>query len=382
MYVDRIFCDRCHYSVSAGEPVTVCPECWSPLTIAYHFDRIKDEFSKKSLLGRKRNIFRYRELLPVADRPLSLGEGWTPVVKSTSLLGNSDFSPYFKLEYVNPTGSFKDRGTAVTVSRAREWEVEKVADDSSGNAGASLAAYAAKAEIDCEIYVPRSTSGEKIEQIKSYGADLHTVPGPRENTAQKIKEDTEDGDIHYASHNLSPYFPEGMKTVSYEISEQFDWDPPEHLVLPVGGGALMVGIYRGFRDLVKLNWIDEVPRLHAVQTESCNPVVEAFRDSRKVTKPVEVRPTVAEGMHVANPDRGREILEAIYESGGRALEVTESEVKEYHHKLAREEGVFAEPTSAVPVAGVKRLNEEVDIKPGERILVPITGFGLKDVRAS
>jgi len=381
MYLECLTCEKCGREISPEIPVTGCPNCEYPLTVNYDHKRIEADLDKEKLSERGWNLFRYRELLPLPPQgePVTLGEGGTSIVESTSLFSNQGIKSYFKLEYSNPTGSFKDRGVAMTVSKAKEWGVERVADDSSGNAGASLAGYSAKAGIDCTIYVPEKASGEKIEQIMSYGARLKTVPGPRENTARKIRKDTKGGSTHYASHNLSPYFSEGMKTVAYEISEQFDWNPPGHVVLPVGGGALLVGIYRGFQDLAQLNWIEEIPRLHGVQSEACNPVVRAFRGSRKDTRPVEVRPTVAEGIHIADPERGVEILEAIRKTGGKALEVSEDEIKEWHRKLSRREGIFAEPTSAAPLAGLKKLKDEGIIKQGERVLVPITGFGLKDL---
>jgi threonine synthase len=310
---------------------------------------------------------------------VSLGEGGTPVIGSESLGKNYDFELFFKLEFANPTGSFKDRGTAVTVSKAQEWGLNTVADDSSGNAGASLAAYAARAGLDCRIYVPASASGNKISQIRSYGAELEKVPGPREKATERIKEDTSDGEVYYASHNVSPYFSEGMKTVAYEISEEFDWDPPEHLVVPVGGGALLAGIHNGFRDLINLGFIERIPKLHAVQTQSCNPVVKAFDKSWDRPRAVVPGLTIAEGAHISNPERGGEILEAIRHSDGVAVAVSERKIREYHRKLAEKEGLFVEPTSILPIAGLGKLNDLGVFGSGERVLAPLTGSGLKDV---
>jgi threonine synthase len=335
------------------------------------------EIDRDGLTGT--GLARYDRLLPLKESLVSLGEGGTPVVRSSFFAESLPGDLYFKLEYANPTGSFKDRGVAMTVSKAVEWGVGKVADDSSGNAGASLAGYAARTGLDCTIYVPESASGEKIVQIESYGAELKPVPGPRENAREKIAGDTSGTETYYASHNLSPYFPEGMKTIAYEISEEFEWNPPEHVVVPVGGGALLVGIHYGFRDLHRLGFIDHLPRLHVVQSESCNPVVRAFKNSWQDTRPTETKPTVAEGVHISNPERGRDILESIGSTGGLALQVTEEEIKESHRALAEREGLFAEPTSAVPVAGLDRLSEVVSA--GERVVVPITGSGLKDVKA-
>lgn len=376
MYLNEIVCESCGFLCGPDNPVTSCPDCGSPLKLQYDFARMNQEASRNELSGC--GVKRYRELLPLDDSPVSLGEGDTPVVRSSSLGSDIPGELYFKLEFVNPTGSFKDRGTVVTVSKACEWGMNAVVDDSSGNAGASLAAYSAKADLDCTIYVPARASGEKIVQIKSYGAALEEVPGPRERATEKLKENTSGADTYYASHNLSPYFPEGMKTVAYEIGEEFGWSPPNHLVVPVGGGALLIGLYRGFKELARLGWINRAPKLHGIQTESCNPVVTAFENSWDQTRPTETRPTIAEGAHISNPERGEEILEGIRNTGGQALEVTESEVKRSLRELAQKEGLFVEPTSAVPLAGLKRLNDSGAFEPGERVLVPITGSGLKD----
>ncbi|MBS3765100.1 threonine synthase [Candidatus Bipolaricaulota bacterium] len=381
MFEEKVKCNSCGSTYPPEEPVTYCAECGSTLYLKQDLEGVNRELDRKDLSGRGGDLARYREFLPGEEPLVSLGEGATPVVESGTIANFADNEVYFKLEFTNPTGSFKDRGAAVSVSKAREWGVDGVADDSSGNAGAALAGYAARAGIDCRIYVPASTSGGKVTQVKSYGATLVTVPGPRENATKKVKNEVENENFYYASHNYSPYFLEGMKTLAYEIAEEFEWIPPEHIINPVGGGALIAGVYRGFRDLVNLGWIEEVPRLHCVQTESCDPVVRAFEDGLRDTNPADVLPTVAEGVHIANPNRGRGILEAISKTGGQALRVSENEVEEFHRRSAAEEGIFMEPTSAVPFAGLRKLDERGELEKGERVLIPVTGSGLKDIEA-
>lgn len=383
VFVEEVKCNSCGSTYSPDEPITYCSKCGSTLILNYDLEAIGRGLHREDLSGRERNLARYRELLPGEEPLVSLGEGSTPVVESERLFDfsdNSDNDVYFKLEFTNPTGSFKDRGAAISVSKAREWGVAGVADDSSGNAGAALAGYAARGGIDCKIYVPATASGGKISQIKSYGARLITVPGPRENAEEKIRREVDNEGLYYASHNYSPFFIGGMKTMAYEIAEGFGWDPPEHIVNPVGGGALIVGVYRGFRDLANLGWIDEVPRLHGVQTESCDPVVRALEAGLQDTEPVNVSPTVAEGIHISNPNRGRQILTAIRETGGQAVRVTETEVKEFHRRSPVEEGISLEPTSAVPLAGLRKLFGRGEFESGERVLVPVTGSGLKDLK--
>ena len=379
MYIEGVVCESCSFSCGPDIPVTICPECGSTLNIRYDFEKMAREVKREELTGT--GMDRYRGLLPLNNSPVSLGEGETPLIHSESIGKKLTGELYFKLDFMNPTGSFKDRGSVMTVSKACEWGVNSVADDSSGNAGASLAGYSARAGLDCTIYVPASTSGEKLVQIKSYGAELEEVPGPRERATERIQEDTSGTETYYSSHNLSPYFTEGMKTIAHEVSEWFEWNSPDHVVVPVGGGALLVGMYYGFRELERLGWIDSVPKIHAVQTKSCNPVVKAFSNSWDQTRPVEVSPTIAEGVHISNPDRGRGILNAIRNTGGQAVEVSEKAVKRSLEELARKEGIFAEPTSAVPVAALDVLNNLETFESGEIIMIPITGSGLKDAGA-
>ncbi|MFP3952915.1 MAG: threonine synthase [Candidatus Acetothermia bacterium] len=371
-------CRSCGREFSASTPITYCDNCGSPLSLV--FDASGRDLTPKDVIASgQRSMWRYGKLLYPETPGVSLGEGWTPLVRSHDYFQEQDFELYFKLESLNPTFSFKDRGAAVVVSAAKLWGVERIADDSSGNAGAALAAYSAKAGLECSIYVPASASGEKIVQIRSYGARLKGVQGPRENAKERVKRDTKGNDVYYGSHNLSPYFQAGMKTVAFELAEQFDWEVPDHVVVPVGGGALITGIYRGFRELAELGWIERVPRLHPIQSRSCSPIVNALQDDRSVPDKVTPGPTVAEGIHIAIPERSREILKVVRITSGTGVAVPESEIVEHHSKLSRKEGIFPEPTSAVSLAGVARLRDAGEINRGERVVVPITGSGLKDI---
>lgn len=381
MYEKNLICLKCKSSFPVDDPVWQCEECGSLLKVSYDFQRIKEEARRENLKLRPTNLWHYRKFLPVKDDTniVSLGEGWTPIVSSRYFAKKLGLKLSFKLEFLNPTSSFKDRGTTVMLSKLKELGVKKVADDSSGNAGSSLACYAAKEGLNCTIYTPEHASKGKLSQIKMYGAKLKTIPSFRDKVTQKIKADCRDNqDLYYASHNLNPFFLEGTKTLAYEVAQQLEWQPPDHILFPVGGGGLIVGSYNGFKELFDLGWIKEVPKHHAIQSKACQPIVKAFEEDLNYVPEVEIEETVAEGIHIKKPERAGEILKSIHQSRGSAIAVTEDEILRYYRGIAYREGIFCEPTSAVPLAGLAKLRKNSVIKAGESVLLPITGSGLKD----
>lgn len=316
-------------------------------------------------------LWRYRATFPLAEQitPVALGEVTTPLVE-VELEG---LRFYCKVEYLAPTGSFKDRGTAVLVSVLRALGVQKVVEDSSGNAGASLAAYTARAGMDCTVFVPAHASPAKQAQIAAFGARLVPVPGPRENAARAVQEAAAEG-AYYASHYYNPLGLFGLKTVAYEIWEQLGRRAPDNVVLPAGHGTLMLGIYRGFRALKEAGLIARLPRLFPVQAQACAPLYEAF--VRGSAKPVIVEEgaTVAEGVRISRPLRGREILDAVRETNGRVLAVSDEETLAGRDALARR-GLYIEPTSAVAIAALAHLRPVIGAD--EITVVPLTGSGFK-----
>lgn len=327
-------------------------------------------FAKAKIDPREWNLWRYRAMLPVVER-ISLGEGLTPLIPF-EIFG---LKAHLKLEFLMPTGSFKDRGTAVLVSFLKEQGIKEVVEDSSGNAAASLAAYCAKAGIRAKIFVPSYASPAKLRQIELYGAELVPVPGSRAEVTLAAEAAARAGS-YYASHYWNPFVLEGLKTFTYELSEQLDWHAPDSLIFPSGHGTFLLGAYRGFQDLVLAKVIDKLPRLFAAQAEACAPLAEGFK--RGLAGPAEITPreTVAEGIRITRPVRGPQVLRAIRETGGGALTVSDDETLAAQRELARL-GLFVEPTSAVAFAGLKRLVERGLIKPGELTVVPLTGSGLK-----
>ncbi|MDE2888200.1 MAG: threonine synthase [Gemmatimonadota bacterium] len=320
-------------------------------------------------IGRRApGMWRYREALPIgADaHVVSFNEGFTPIVGM-----QIDGKPLnVKQENLFPTGSFKDRGASVLISRAAELGVERVVEDSSGNAGAAVAAYAAKAGIDCEIYVPESTSPGKLAQISLYGAKLIRVPGSREATARAAMAAAEHH--FYASHVWNPFFFQGTKTYAFEIWEQLGFNAPDALIVPTGHGTMLIGAFLGFRDLQENGLIDRLPRMIAVQAANCAPLYRMWRDQLAEPPLSSSGNTIAEGIAIAEPTRASQILDIIRETGGRIVAVTDAEIKEALLDICKQ-GLYAEPTSATAIAAFRKVPASGD----ECIVAPLTGHGLK-----
>ena len=323
-------------------------------------------------MGRPGSIWRYQEMLGLENGTrVSLGEGFTPL-ESARLLGRD---VWLKMDFMCPTGSYKDRGSSAMLSKLKEWGVTDIIEDSSGNAGASVAAYAAVAGIRARIFVPASTSAGKAAQIAMYGADLVKVPGSREDTTRAAWAEAEAGGF-YASHNWSAHFLLGMKTVAYEIAEQLKWDVPDWVVAPIGGGSLLAGAWLGFTDLMKAGLIARVPRMVAVQAANCAPVYEAWKAGAAGVAAGEKKDTAAEGIAVARPVRDRLVMQALRESDGVVATVSESCIWEMTATLGRM-GIYVEPTSATSAAAAADLMSRGTIGPDDRVAILLTGSGLK-----
>jgi len=297
-----------------------------------------------------------------------MGEGFT----SLEEMRFKGHRVLLKIDYLFPTGSYKDRGATVLISKLKELGIQKVIEDSSGNAGTAIAAYCAKAGIECKIYVPESTSSGKLVQIQAYGATLKKVEGSREKTAQKAMEAA--SEIYYASHCWNPFFLHGTKTFAFEVWEQMGWRAPDTLVLPVGHGTLLLGAYLGFKELKGAGKVKRIPRLVGIQSAACAPLYQAFKKGGKEALPIEKKETMAEGIAIANPVRGREILGAIRETDGEILTVSEREIGIALKEMSRK-GHFIEPTSAATIAGLKRYLGKRSKK--EIVVSTLTGTGLK-----
>ena len=367
--MERFFCSRCKRFYPLQPSRWRC-DCGSFLDLQF-----KPRFPVEKILRRNPSLWRYQEAIPIRHETstLSMGEGFTPLERME--IDGSEV--LIKIDYLFPTGSYKDRGASVLVSKMKEWGVRKVVEDSSGNAGSAIAAYCAKARIECDIYVPHHTSPGKLVQIEAYGATVIRVEGTRETTAKRAMKAA--STTPYASHCWNPFFLHGTKTFAFEVWEQMGWNIPDSLVLPVGHGTLFLGAYIGFKELREAGLIEKIPRLVAVQSASCAPLYQAFNKGWQETRSIEKKETVAEGIAIAEPVRGRQILEAIRETDGEVLIVTEKEILKAVKVMGRR-GHFVEPTSAATVAGLRQYLGRR--RRREIVVSTLTGMGLKSAGKS
>jgi threonine synthase len=319
----------------------------------------------------ERSLWRYAAALPVEVRdPISMGEGLTPLVSRR--WGGAP--ALFKLEWFSPTGSFKDRGASVMVSILRGQGVTRLLEDSSGNGGAAIAAYAAAGGVAAKILVPASTPHDKTVQMRSYGAEVELIPGTRQDASDAAARQA--ATIFYAGHNWQPLFLQGTKTLAYELWEDLKFNPPDNVIIPTGAGSNIMGCDIGFSELLRRGEIASLPRLFAAQPENCAPLHASFMAGSIDLTPVEVRPTIADGASIAKPARAREVLAAVRRSRGATVTVSEAEIEGALVELGRI-GFYVEPTSAIAAAAFTTLLESGLIRPDETTVLVLTGAGLK-----
>ena len=330
-------------------------------------------FPLRQIAQRKPTLWRYREAIPIDknENIVSFDEGMTPLVDFVY----KGFNLKAKLDYIFPTGSYKDRGSAVLISKLKEIGVKRIIEDSSGNAGASAAGYSAKAKIRCEIYCPESTSKGKIAQIQLFGAKIKKIPGTRADTSAAVLKDAQN--IYYASHNWNPFFLEGTKTAAFEIAEQLNWESPDNIICPVGYGTNYLGLYIGFKELLENGIIRRLPKLLGVQSNTCCPIYKAFLKKKDhIPAFSQKKPTIAEGICSEKPIHEKLILKAINETSGAVTVVSDNEIKK-GIKILAAGGLFVEPTSAVVIPAVDKFYKKNIIKPEQNTVIILTGTGLK-----
>lgn len=377
MFASELKCTHCGAHFKIDEKISVCSKCQGLLEVLYDYERMKDNFHKDDLHKSKAaGLWRYAKALPIGSESIvTLGEGYTPLTRTKKIA--PELTLLLKMDYVTPTGSFKDRGSTVVISKAKELKVPTVAIDSTGNAAASVSAYAARAAIPCYVFIPASTEDEKVVQISSNGATVIKVKGTRQDTHDVIEEAYRKFGWYYCGFMVSPYAIEGTKTTAYEICEQLNWTPPDWIIFPVGTGSGIVGCYRGLEELHKLGWIDRVPKLVCVQAEGCAPIANAHKQGKMDIVSVKSPETVAEGLAVGAPPKGKLALQALQKNRGVAEVVSDKETLEMARRLASQEGVFAEVSSAPSVAGALKLVEMGIIDKGDTVVCELTGTGLK-----
>ena len=338
---------------------------WGPLDVQLELSVARSRFSSDD-----GSLWRYRDAIPIDDQSaiVSLGEGMTPFLEAE--LDGADL--LLKADYLAPTGSFKDRGASVLLSRLKEMGVEEILEDSSGNAGCSLAAYAAAAGIKCRVLVPENISEEKAIQISSYGAVLERIVGSRDDVAAEAVRRSEE--IFYASHNWQPFFLQGTKTFAYEVFEQTK-RLPDVIFYPIGNGSLILGSFKGFGEMKALGWLDTVPRLVGIQVASHSPVYSRVTGNQAESSGDH---TIAKGIAVREPVRLGQMADAILATSGTVVAIDDGQIRVAQMDLARA-GFLVEPTSAAVLAGYRVWRENGG--EAERPLLPLTGWGLKDMDA-
>jgi threonine synthase len=318
-----------------------------------------------------RSLWRYRAAFPLAvDDPITLGEGMTPLVPRTVV----GVRVLLKCEWFNPTGSFKDRGASVMLSLLRAQGITHVLEDSSGNGGAAISAYAAAGGMAATILAPASTSPAKTVQMRAHGAAVELIPGTRQDTADAAV--ARSGTVFYASHNWHPFFLHGTKTLAYELWEDLGFRPPDNIIVPCGAGSNVLGCEIGFSELLRAEQIECLPRIFAAQPANCGPIAAAFLAGSDAAVETEILPTMAEGTAIAHPVRLREVLGTLRETHGGAVTCTEMEIAEATLDLARV-GIYVEPTSAQVAAAFGKLLETGTITPEQTTVLVMTGTGLK-----
>jgi threonine synthase len=381
-YIKDLSCSSCGKSYSTEQIQTFCPDCKAPFLVNYDLPAIKNKVDRDQYSQRTKGMWRWFELLPVCemDNIVSLGEGDMPLLRLDNLgrdLGLANL--FLKEEGNNPTGSFKARGLSSAVSKAKELGIIKVVIPSAGNAGGAMAAYAARAEMDAMIFMPKSSPSANIVESRIMGAEVQLVNGLI-NTAGLFAEQKSASEGWFNMSTFKePYRVEGKKIMGYEIAESLSWKLPDVILFPTGGGTGLVGMWKAFFELRTLGWLesDTMPRMIAVQAEGCAPVVKAINSGATTCELWEDARTLATGLCVPKSFADQLILKDIQESNGTGVSVTDQEIIHWQKRLAQREGIFSCPEGAATIAGLVDLISQKLIDPCESIVLFNTGSGIK-----
>ncbi|MCD6154241.1 MAG: threonine synthase [Candidatus Verstraetearchaeota archaeon] len=374
-------CVNCGEIYKPDENLNFCKRCGSILEFQLNYDYISSKLSKDRLKLRDFNMWRYWELIPIEDKSyiISLGEGGTPLIKSRrigKLMGLKNL--YFKLDFLNPTGSFKDRGASAAASRALELKVSAMVGFSTGNAGVAQAAYSAAAGIKSIVFVPKSASLEKIASMMIYGTKVFVVDGTFDDAGRIARKVASRMGWMYNGGVINPIRQEGKKTLAFEVCEQLNWSPPDWYIQSVGVGTAAIGAYKGFRELLFFGWISKIPRIACVQAEGCAPMAKAFKTGSSRIIPVNNPKTIASAIAVGNPAGWPLLRKAVIESDGLIEAVSDEAILDAYKKLAKLEGIYAEPAGAAPLALTVKLRDQGLLDKDDVVVCVISGIGLKD----
>ena len=381
MNITHLECAACGLRHEAQRLHNLCRECSKPLLVRYDLEQAGRSLTKESLKGRRADLWRYREVLPIKDDAnlISLGEGWTPLLHAKRLgeqLGLK--SLFIKDESQNPTQSFKARGMATAVSMAKELGVRKLAVPSAGNAAGALAAYAARAGMDCFIFMPRDTPRANVVECEQTGAHVTLMEGLITDCGAEVGRRKDSEGWFDVSTLKEPYRVEGKKTLGYELAEQGDWQLPDVIIYPTGGGTGLIGMWKAFAEMEELGWIgSKRPRMVTVQAAGCAPIVKAFEEGKRFAADFPNAATIASGLRVPRAIGDFLIIDALNESGGTAVAVTDEELLAAVAEIGAFEGVFCAPEGAACLPALRRLMADDLIKPDEHVVLFNTGAGVK-----
>ena len=380
-YLTHLECSKCGQKHDADKVQTVCEACGKPLFARYDLEGVKDLISPEDLVGREASMWRYWELLPVRDpkNKVSLGEGWTPMTRVKRLgneIGLNDL--WIKDEGIIPTGTFKARGLAMAVSKAKELGIKVLALPSAGNAAGAMTAYGARAGMESYVFMPVDAPDVNKIECQAVGAKVVLVRGLITDCGKMVADGIEEMGWFPLSTLKEPYRIEGKKTMGLEVAEQFGWELPDMIIYPTGGGTGIIGMWKVFDELEELGWIgSERPRMVSVQASGCAPIPKAYEEGKEESEFWEGAETLAAGLRVPHALGDFLILKAVRESGGSALAVDDDEIMDAVGLMARSEGLFACPEGAATLAALKHLINGGDVDRDERVVLFNTGSGLK-----
>lgn len=383
-FVSGLRCRECGRTYPA-EALHVCDFCFGPLEVTYDYEQVAATISRRRIEDGPRSIWRYADLLPVADpHPVDLGAGFTPLVRADRLAAELGLGElWIKDDTANPTGSFKDRVVSVALTKARQLGFKIAACASTGNLANSVAAHAARAGMDSVVLIPQDLERAKITMTAVYGGRVFAVQGSYDDVNRLCAELTsEQPEWAFVNVNVRTYYAEGSKTLAFEVAEQLGWQAPDHVVVPIGSGSQLTKVAKGFTELFAVGLLDEEPavRVSGAQAEGCAPVATAFAEGTDAIRPVKPD-TIAKSLAIGNPADGWYALDTIRRSGGACAAVSDAEVLDAIRLLARTEGIFAETAGGVTIATVAKLAASGVIRADERVVAMVTGHGLKTVEA-
>ncbi|HEY0657042.1 MAG TPA: threonine synthase [Pyrinomonadaceae bacterium] len=382
MNVTHLECANCHKTHEANVLQNLCVECGKPLLVRYDLEKAKHTLTAESLKTRAENLWRYREVLPVVrdENIVCLGEGFTPLLKTERLAATLPIklNLFIKDESTNPTQSFKARGMSAAVSMAKELGVLKVAAPSAGNAAGALAAYASRAGMETFLFMPRDTPRANIIECEQTGANVTLVDGLITDCGRIVAERKDAEGWFDVSTLKEPYRVEGKKTMGYELAEQFGWTLPDVILYPTGGGTGLIGMWKAFDEMEKMNLIDSKrPRMVSVQSIGCAPIVKAFHDGERFADEFPNAHTVASGLRVPKAIGDFLILDALRQSGGTAIAVSDEELITAVKEIGVSEGLFCAPEGAACLPALRMMIEQDLIKENETVVIFNTGAGVK-----